>query len=91
MKTKTIVIAAFAFAYLILETVWASILVDRLLKAFFAQTVFNYFLLLAICGVVLNTFDMVCKCDYNLKAALRVNTFLWLVIITIVEVSVGIL
>jgi hypothetical protein len=74
-----------------LETVWASILVDRLLKVFFTQTVFNYFLLLAICGVVLNTFDMVCKCDYNLKAALRLNTFMWLVIITIIELATGIL
>jgi hypothetical protein len=91
MKTKTKLICAICIAYAILESVWASILLDRLLKVFFPQTVFNYFLLLGLCAVALNAFHLSFKCDYELKAAMRLNTFMWLVIITIVEFSIEIL
>jgi hypothetical protein len=91
MKTKTKLICAISIAYAILESVWASILLDRLLKVFFPQTFFNYFLLLGISAAALNAFDLFCKCDSELRTALRVNTFIWLIIITLVEFSIEIL
>lgn len=89
---KTVLISLLAIAYVIFEFVWATALVAALLREFFPQSNFNFFLLLGICAVVLNAFDLLNKCDdYNLKAALRVNTFMWLVILTVVELSTGIL
>ncbi len=88
---KTILLSALAGAYVIFEAVWATALVAALLREFCPQTNFNFFLLLGLCAVVLNSFNLLIKCDYNLKAALRVNTFMWLVILTVVELSTGIL
>ena len=91
MKTKTKLICAISIAYAILESVWASILLDRLLKVFFPQTFFNYFLLLGISAAALNVFDLFCKCDHELKVAIKLNTFIWLVVITLIEFSIDIL
>ena len=88
---KTILLSALAVAYAIFEAVWATALVTALLRQFCPQTNFNFFLLLGLCALVLNSVELLIKCDYNLKAALRVNTFMWLVIVTVVELSTGIL
>ena len=88
---KTILLSLFAIAYVIFESIWAAALVAALLSEFFPHTAFNFFMILGVCALALNSVDLWTKCDYNLKAALRVNTFMWLVILTVVELSTGIL
>jgi hypothetical protein len=88
---RTILLSALAGAYVIFEAVWATALVAALLREFCPQTNFNFFLLLGLCAVVLNAAGLLIKFDPDLKAALRVNTFMWLVILTVVELSTGIL
>lgn len=91
MSIKTVLVSLFAITYVIFESIWAAALAAALLREFFPHTTFNFVMILGVCAVALNSFDLWVKCDYNLKAALRVNTFLWLVILTVVELSTGIL
>lgn len=88
---KTILASLLAIAYVIFESIWAAALAAALLRKFLPQINFNFLVLIGICALVLNSIDLFVKCDYNLKAALRVNTFMWLVILTVVELSTGIL
>ena len=91
MPMKTILASLLAIAYVIFESIWAAALAAALLRKFLPQINFNFLVLIGICALVLNSIDLFVKCDYNLKAALRVNTFMWLVILTVVELSTGIL
>ena len=88
---KTILASLLAISYMIFESIWAAALAAALLRKFLPQINFNFLVLIGICALVLNSIDLFVKCDYNLKAALRVNTFMWLVILTVVELSTGIL
>jgi hypothetical protein len=88
---RTILVSLLAIAYVIFESIWAAALAAALLRKFLPQINFNFLVLIGICALVLNSIDLFVKCDYNLKAALRVNTFMWLVILTVVELSTGIL
>ena len=88
---KTILTSLLAGAYVIFEAIWAAALVAALLREFFPHNTFNFFVILGACALVLNSVDLFVKCDHDLKAALRVNTFMWLVILTVVELSTGIL
>jgi len=91
MTMRTILVSLLAIAYVIFESIWAAALAAALLRKFLPQINFNFLVLIGICALVLNSIDLFVKCDYNLKAALRVNTFMWLVILTVVELSTGIL
>ncbi len=88
---KTILVSLLAITYVIFESIWATVLAKGFLKVFWPETNFNIFVLFGICAIVLNSFDILTKCDSELKTALRVNTFIWLLIITIVEFSIDIL
>jgi hypothetical protein len=88
MPMKTILVSLLAITYVIFESIWATVLAKGFLKVFWPETNFNIFVLFGICAIVLNSFDILTKCDSELKTALRVNTFIWLLIITIVEFSI---
>ena len=88
---KTILTSLLSGAYIIFEAIWAAALVAALLREFFPHNTFNFFVIIGACALALNSFDFLVKCDHDLKAALRVNTFMWLVILTVVELSTGIL
>ena len=88
---KTILTSLLSGAYVIFEAIWAAALVAALLREFFPHNTLNFFVILGACALVLNSVDLFLNCDHDLKAALRVNTFMWLVILTVVELSTGIL
>ena len=88
---KTILTSLLSGAYVIFEAIWAAALVAALLREFFPHNTLNFFVILGACARVLNSVDLFLNCDHDLKAALRVNTFMWLVILTVVELSTGIL
>lgn len=88
---KTILTSLLSGAYVIFEAIWATALVAALLREFFPHNTLNFFVILGACALVLNSVDLFLNCDHDLKAALRVNTFMWLVILTVVELSTGIL
>lgn len=82
MSIKFYLVVIAAFAFMVGESLWAGYLVKAELahRGYEISLGWTYLL----CYVLLNAFDFFSKADNNLKVALRINSFGWIVIATIV-------